>query len=236
MSNTHFSFKQFTIHQEHCAMKVSTDACTFGAWIAEQIGQPSCMLDIGAGTGLLSLMVAQLFLTDIDALEIEAGCFGQLCDNLKASPWKEHLHPIHGDLLHFTPDKQYDAIVCNPPFYEKQLESPDSNINLARHASRLTLPVLFSQVDRLLKPSGSFYLLMPFYRKLETMETAVSHGFHPHAVCDLKHRDGHQAFRSMFLFDRKEKARHEESISVYTESKSYSTRFDSLMQDYYLYL
>ena len=132
--NTYFQFKQFTVHQECCAMKVSTDACLFGAWLAQRgIGHRA--LDIGGGTGLLSLMLAQASTLYIDAIELEQDCFAQMKNNIQASPWAERICCLQGDVRHFAFTNSYDFIFSNPPFYEKQLPSPNPSINAAMRMS-----------------------------------------------------------------------------------------------------
>ncbi|MBL7730209.1 MAG: methyltransferase, partial [Chitinophagaceae bacterium] len=135
MSNTCFKFKQFLINQDRCAMKVTTDACLFGAWVAERLrnAEGNC-LDIGTGTGLLSLMLAQkaagIFTV---AVEIDADCAEQARENIEASPWKQQVVVKEADILQYTPANQYDFIISNPPFYQDDLKSPDTRKNVAHH-------------------------------------------------------------------------------------------------------
>ena len=128
MSNSYFQFKQFIIHQDRCAMKVTTDACLFGAWVAEEDKSEKIItknvLDIGTGTGLLSLMYAQKnSLANIDAIEIDEDAYIQAKENVAASPFAERINIIHDDIKRFTFSKKYDCIISNPPFYEKEIRS-----------------------------------------------------------------------------------------------------------------
>src|SRR5882724_12429409 len=122
MSNHFFQFKQFTIHQDHCAMKVTTDASLFGAWAEESVRsrEPGVrnILDIGTGTGLLSLMLAQRINADIDAIEIDEAAAEQAIENTEASAWKERITVINADAKNYSFPKKYDCIISNPPFYE----------------------------------------------------------------------------------------------------------------------
>src|ERR1051326_2195609 len=102
MANTYFQFKQFTIHQDQCAMKVCTDACILGAWFAEKIPSQSAVLDIGSGTGLLMLMLAQKNRGEIDGIELDLPSFKQLKENITNSKWKENLHVFPGDVRTFS--------------------------------------------------------------------------------------------------------------------------------------
>jgi tRNA1Val (adenine37-N6)-methyltransferase len=121
VANNYFQFKQFTIHQDRCAMKVTTDGCLFGAWIAKQVDGNKLavdnILDIGTGTGLLSLMIAQQSPAKIDAIEIDKETYEQAKENVAASPWAERINIIHGDAKQLPASQQYDVIVSNPPFY-----------------------------------------------------------------------------------------------------------------------
>ncbi|HLO81883.1 MAG TPA: methyltransferase, partial [Chitinophagaceae bacterium] len=137
MPNDYFEFKQFTIWQSKCSQKVSTDACLFGAWTAKHCRPAVNILDIGAGTGLLMLMMAQQHEALIDGIEIEKDCAGQMRENLLSSPWKERLNGIEADVKIHPFEKKYDLIISNPPFYEKQLQAADTSKNLAWHSSEL---------------------------------------------------------------------------------------------------
>src|SRR5437016_546981 len=137
MANSYFQFKQFTVHQERSTLKVSTDSCIFGAWVAEKSRElrfvdPStgsgrtipAALDIGAGTGLLMLMLAQQWNGAIDGIEIDKSAYEQALENIQASPWGNRLHLFNGDITSFALPGVYDLIISNPPFYEGDLISP----------------------------------------------------------------------------------------------------------------
>src|SRR5258705_6346666 len=148
MANSYFKFKQFTIHQDRCAMKVTTDACLFGAWVAIEAGilesEDGSILDIGAGTGLLSLMLAQKTNVSIDSVEIDEAAAKQARENADASPWKERIFVMPGDAKYmaYTLCKNFDIIISNPPFYENELASPDHHKNIAHHDGGLLLDEL----------------------------------------------------------------------------------------------
>src|SRR5688500_4757987 len=170
MPNDYFRFKHFTIQQGMTAMKVTTDACLFGGWIAERFsvlqketGKPD-VLDLGTGTGLLSLMLAQKLEAAIDAIEIHTAAAAQAKENVEASTWKEMITVIHADVREYSFNKQYDLVMSNPPFYENDLRSPVASVNQARHDTSLTFHDLLILVNHLLKQDGYFAVLIPFHR------------------------------------------------------------------------
>lgn len=172
MANDYFRFKQFTIHQGLCAMKVGTDGTLLGAWAdgGEQI------LDIGTGTGLIALMMAQRYPearvtgVDIDAMAVE-----QARQNVALSPFADRVRVVESDVQQF--EGQYDCIVSNPPFFESSLTSPDARRTLARHNVQLPFDRLFQSVRRLIAPQGSFSLIIPFDYRDKIIKEAALAGF-----------------------------------------------------------
>jgi len=168
--NSYFRFKQFTLHQDRCAMKVSSDACLLGAWVASQLqalhaGRVFRGLDIGTGTGLLALMVAQANPgAHLAAVEMDAAAATQAQENAQASPWSDRVvvWPLAIQAMNVPIDGRYEAIVSNPPFFNHSLKSEKGPArNLARHTDALPYPDLWAAVARLLAPTGRFYLLLP---------------------------------------------------------------------------
>lgn len=236
MGNSHFSFKQFTIHQDQCAMKVTTDACLFGAWVNSKAMAAERMLDIGAGTGLLSLMMAQARPVEIDAVEIEEGCYEQLCNNIKQSPFASIINPVKADIRLWGAERNYDLIISNPPFHESQLRSDRNTINIARHSDGLTLKELFTQVAQMMKTNGRFYLLMPYYRKEECIEVAISVSLFPSCIALAKQSTVHEPFRVMFEFSALQGPLVKEEITIKKNASEYTDAFNLLLKDYYLYI
>jgi tRNA1Val (adenine37-N6)-methyltransferase len=237
MSNTFFRFKQFTIHQQHAAMKVTTDACLFGAVVAEAVkGKPvNRVLDIGAGTGLLSLMIAQGTAALIDAVEIEKAAAMEAQQNFNASPWKERLQLFNTDIKDFNRD-QYDLVISNPPFYEQDLLSPDRQKNAAKHDSTLTLDVLLQKAVELLAPGGQLALLLPFHRLEYCVGLARQHNLFLTKRIQVKHTAAHNYFRCILFFEKTPVVVQEETIIIKEASNVYTKRFTELLQEYYLYL
>jgi tRNA1Val (adenine37-N6)-methyltransferase len=237
MSNTYFQFRQFIVHQEKAAMKVCTDACLFGAWVADHILQqkikPAPILDIGAGTGLLSLMLAQSTTAAIDAIELDEQAAEQARDNFEASPWHERLQILQGDARLIHLGKKYSFIISNPPFFGNDLKSPDLQKNLALHSSELSLTELLSIIQKQLSTDGKFAVLLPWHRKNEFIQLAGKENFFPAEVMDVKQTATHACFRTMLLFSRNESLVKNDELII-REDTIYSVAFSYLLKDYYL--
>lgn len=230
MSNTYFRFRQFTVHQDKTAMKVCTDACLFGAWISAETRDKKIKraLDIGTGTGLLSLMIAQNSDVQIDAVEIDDNAYAQAGDNFTASPWKERLHVHHCAIQQFDPGYQYELIVSNPPFYEQSLRSPDSRKNVAMHSTQLDATGLFASMKRLVAAGGRMAILVPFYRAAAVEAIAKEHALHVEKKVLLKHTEEHTPFRCMYMLTEVFSGFEERKITIKNEE------FNSLLKSYYL--
>jgi tRNA1Val (adenine37-N6)-methyltransferase len=239
MANPWFRFKQFTVHHDQCAMKVTTDACLFGAWVASKMaGNPATrnVLDIGTGTGLLSLMLAQqLPGTHFDAVELDAGAAAQAKANVEQSPFATQIQVIPQDVLLFEATHHYDLIISNPPFHERQLPSPHGEKNKAHHDATLTLNDLARACSKMLSPNGQVALLLPYYRKDEALKLLQEHGLHPAIVCDVKQSTSHSFFRTMILSGTAHVAQvKQEIIVIKNEDQEYTPEFVTLLKDYYL--
>jgi tRNA1Val (adenine37-N6)-methyltransferase len=237
-----FQFKQFKIEQDHCAMKVTTDGCLFGAWCANKIkNQESKVkntLDIGTGTGLLSLMAAQQNpKIQIDAIEIDQEATSQANQNVLASPWSEQVHVFYGDARQFRYPGKYEAIISNPPFYENEWRSPDEKKNIAHHSDDLGLADLFSLTHKQLTEDGKFYFLFPYKRKEQVESLLKKEGLYIHALMLAKQTTQHDYFR-MMIEGGLEVADEiiTDEMAIKDEKNEYTTAFVSLLKDYYLHL
>lgn len=237
MSRTGFRFKQFTVHHDQCAMKVCTDSCILGAWFAEKIAPQAQVLDIGAGSGLLTLMLAQKAEAQFHAIENDSHAFGQMKENIERSQWKDRIRTFIGDATTYAFPGSYDFIICNPPFYENDLRSDNENKNLARHAAGLTLTDLTTVIDRNLTASGSFGILLPYQRSPHYEQLALSSGFHLYEKLLVRQTPRHNFFRSILHFTRRPiKQKPLETLIIKKEDGSYSDAFTDLLKAYYLYL
>jgi tRNA1Val (adenine37-N6)-methyltransferase len=242
MSNTYFQFKEFTVHQDQTAMKVCTDACLFGGWVAEQIQHSSSnvqhILDIGTGTGLLSLMLGQKTSAHIDAVEIDEAAAQQAGENFRTSPWNNRLRLHHSSIQQFNqPNHElYDAILSNPPFFNKSLKSSDDKKNIAKHTDELSYDVLSSTVYSLLNDDGKFYILLP-YALLDSFNViAEKQHLYLQAKINIRQTEKHSYFRTIGVYTKHVSIHVEESEITIKINNEYSPEFTNLLKDYYLHL
>ena len=186
MANGYFQFKQFTVHQQHCAMKVGTDGTLLGAW-ALASESPCRILDIGTGTGLIALMMAQRYpQAKVTAIDIDDGAVRQAKENVSASPFADRINVIKADVLTFEEEEKYDSIVCNPPFFEDSLTCPDPQRTEARHTVSLGYRQLMEVAFRLLKDDGRFSLIIPSDCRERLESEAHLRGFFLSRVCSIQ--------------------------------------------------
>ncbi len=235
MANHYFKFKQFTVHQEKCAMKVCTDACLFGALLPKITNGNT--LDIGTGTGLLSLMLAQKNPNiKIDAVEIDKDAYEQAQTNFSESNWSGRLNVVLNDINSFKSSHQYDFIFSNPPFFENDLKSNDNKRNLAMHSAGLGFEDLLSNVVRLLDLDGTFAVLLPFSTEIKFIEKATTYGLFVTTITRVKQSTKHSFFRSIIFFTRIQQDIAIKEITIKDEQNNYTKAFADLLREYYLFL
>ena len=232
-----FRFKQFTIFQERCAMKVCTDACVLGAWAGVESAQ--YILDIGTGTGLLALMAAQRSssVKQITALEIDSVAFEQASENSRNSPFHSLINVQNVAVQDFIPPiLGYDYVICNPPFYENQMLSPQFKTNQAHHSVSLRHSELIAAVARLLKPDGTLGVLLPLAQSKTFSLEAIKMGLQTKRNLFLRHNAQKPVFRVLTEYcfgETLEKTT--ETLDIYdTEHPNYTAAFRSLLKDFYL--
>ncbi len=236
--NTWFQFKRFTVHQENTAMKVCTDSCLFGAWVARKLElkeiKAENILDIGCGTGLLSLMLAQKTTAQIDAVEIDEDAFIQATENLFLTAWKQQINVYHSSIINYTSPKKYDLIICNPPFFEDQLKSAEVARNKAMHATTLTYLDLTISIKNSLAKDGNAAILLP-HNMVEKFEKFLNaEQLFIGEKLNVAHSPQHPFFRSCLLISRNKKDLSETSLAIKNAGADYSQEFTELLQDYYL--
>jgi tRNA1Val (adenine37-N6)-methyltransferase len=227
-------------------MKVTTDGCLFGAWAAWESQTPIAIgaklkiknvLDVGTGTGLLSLMYAQKNSCSIDAIEIDNEACQQAKENITTSPFAERIHIMHGDAKIFPFTKKYDLIISNPPFYEKEIKSDDKKKNIAHHHWGLSLEKLLDIIKSNLSSQGAFYLLLPFKRNTEVQRMLLKQDLFVSKIVFVKQSTKHDYFRVMIegrLNSENNSETFIEEISVWNDQQEYTGEFRELLKDYYL--
>lgn len=243
MANTYFRFKEFTVHQDLSAMKVTTDACLFGAWCASHFGNginlPESILDLGTGTGLLALMLAQKFDSHIDAVELDEDACKQARANFQDSPWPEKLRVIHTDGRLFQSPASYDLIISNPPFYQDELKGPDKRKNLAHHSEAFSLPEVFNTIARNLVKEGKLAVLLPFKRLHEINTLVRNSGLVLTDQVFVRQSTNHEPFRIIIAGSKSADYQNDPTvtdISISDESREYTAAFKALLSNYYLAL
>lgn len=248
MGNDFFRFKQFEVKQGKAAMKVCTDACLFGALLpvfAASTGREMKVLDIGTGTGLLSLMYAQRQPgAQIDALELDGEAFVQAKENFSASPWSQRIFAIRGDFRTYYSERgpaksaRYDLIFSNPPFFDGDLKSADNQRDRAMHSTDLNFGDLLEGVEALLQSEGLFAVLIPFARRQEMIAIAGTKGLFPCQEYVVAHTERHDYFRVIQVYSRREQPAGQpvKEILIRDLNQQYSLKFRELLSPFYLYL
>jgi tRNA1Val (adenine37-N6)-methyltransferase len=221
-------------------MKVCTDACLLGAWTADKMqhfNKVENILDIGCGTGLLSLMLAQNTNAAIDAIEINSDAAKQAGENIAASPWANHINVINVSLQEFKSNKKYDLIISNPPFFEDDLRSVDENKNASKHDTTLTLDELLSFIKDHLNKGAHAAILIPFHRTDHLAALVKSNELFVTEILFVKPSPTHSYFRSVILISNEEKQPIETNeLSIHDGERKYTEPFKALLSTYYLKL
>lgn len=232
-----FSFKQFTIQQDKTAMKVGTDGVLLGAW-APITHDPISILDIGAGTGVVALMLAQRSPAEqIDALEIDEHAYEQAVSNFEDSPWGDRLFCYHAGLDEFMddPEDEYDLIVSNPPFYTENYSSGDEKRDQARFNEAMPFEDLVEAADLLLSENGIFALIIPF--KEEEKFVALAHNFelYPIKITRVKGTPTTETKRSLLAFSRHKPDNFPvDELVIENARHDYTAAYTALTKDFYL--
>lgn len=237
MSNSTFAFKQFVIKQDKCAMKVSTDAVLLGAWVIPN-GSVN-ILDIGTGTGVIALMLAQKTKAKIHAIDIDKSAFEQAKINFEESIFKDHLTAEHSSLQEFSKKvpQQFDLVVTNPPYFVDSLKSSDSNRSSARHADVLPYSELVDGVKTVLNRKGKFCLILPKNEAIKFRELAESKGLHLSKLLRVRTTlDKGEEKRHLMQFEFMPTEFKESTLVIEKDERhSYTEEYKDLTKDYYLH-
>jgi len=220
MANDYFRFKQFTLWQSRCAMKVGTDGTLLGAWAAG--GRR--VLDIGTGTGLIALMMAQRFPeASVRGIDIDSDAVGQAHENVAASPFKDRVTIDRCDVK--DAEGCYDAIVSNPPYFVDALTCPDEKRTMARHTGTLTYAMLMQHGWRLLADEGLFSLVIPFECKGTLESEAALTGFFKVRECAVQTKATKPPRRFLLAFAKHPQTLVKENIVLGTEAYRELTKY-----------
>lgn len=239
MGNPYFQFKQFLVRQDRCAMKVSTDAVILGAVAGK--GDYGKILDIGTGTGVLALMLAQRFpLTMIEAVEIDEEASVQAEENVGESVWNERIEVLNLSFQRFyrRSKETFDLIVSNPPYFPNHLRSPDKKRNQALHQDELSFQELMEGVEKLLTSDGEFWVILPEYQMGELEKVACSCGFSALVRVEIRDRAGKPIMRVVQSFRRTCSVPIEKAVSELTikdEYGEYTLAYKQLLRSFMLH-
>jgi tRNA1Val (adenine37-N6)-methyltransferase len=236
MSKSFFQFKKFTIHQDLCEMKVGTDGVLLGAWAPIQPGDH--VLDIGAGTGLVSLMLAQRGASKVVGVEIDHLASKQAIENVKLSPFSEFVQIVNENILHFKSLMKYDLVVSNPPYFQNSLQCENIRRNFARHAdSGLTLDLLINQASTFVKPNGRFVVILPSDLEKLFLDTCMMYHFTLECQLKIFTRLGKASKRCIFAMKHTIKPiepAYEELILTNDSDNKRTLAYEQLTSEFYL--
>ena len=232
-----FQFKQFSLEQDRCAMKIGTDGVLLGAWAPIE-NNPFSILDIGAGTGVIALMLAQRSSAEqIDALEIDEEAYEQSVDNFENSPWSDRLFCFHAGLDEFVeePEDEYDLIVSNPPFYTDDYKSDNEQRDLARFADAMPFEDLIEAADLLLSENGVLAVIIPVKEEENFLALAKEYELYPLKITKVKGTTTTEIKRSLLAFSRYEKIDFPiDELIIETSRHQYTPEYIELTKEFYL--
>lgn len=236
MSNSPFKFKQFTVNQDRCAMKIGTDGVLLGAWTSVN-NNPFSILDFGAGTGVISLMLAQRsHAQQIDAIEIDDEAYEQCSENFEASPWNDRLFCYHASVQEFAQEIEddYDLIVSNPPFYSEDYKTDNAQRDLARFTDALPFEHLVICAAHLLSENGIFSVIIPHKEEEHFISLAQNVNLHPKRICRVKGTPTSDIKRSLIEFSFSKKDVKISELVIETDRHQYTDDYINLTKDFYL--
>ena len=236
MSSKPFQFKQFTIQQDKCAMKVGTDGVLLGAWVRINNNLDS-ILDIGTGTGLIALQLAQRYdCGTIDAIEIEENAFEQAVENFENSHWNDRLFCYHASLDEFSNeiDDTYDLVISNPPFYNSSFKKLEQKRALARHTKSLTFEDLLFHTSKLLSKNGTCAFIIPYHEELKFLELASRNKLFPQRITRVKGNIQTSVKRTLLQLSFINTVPKIEELVIEIDLHIYTEDYKNLVEDFYI--
>jgi tRNA1Val (adenine37-N6)-methyltransferase len=235
-SGTHFHFKQFSIRHDQSAMKVGTDAVLLGTWV--DVKNAGVILDVGTGSGVVALILAQRTLPDtiIHGVEIESTDALQAAENVASSPWPGKVKIFESAIQHFQPEINYDLIVANPPYFVNSLAPPDPRRIEARHTTSLSHDDLLRSAVRLLKPQGRLSIILPYTEGQACIARALTHNLFCTRQWQFRTRKDKPIERLLLTFTFEMVPVDQGEILLYNGDNDWSPEYRTLTRDFYLKL
>lgn len=232
-SKDSFQFKQFSVKHDRCAHKVGTDGVLLGAWV--DVNQAKRILDVGTGSGVIALMLAQRSAPDahIDAIDISKDDCGQAKENVSISPWPGKITIVNKSFQEFE-SVHYDLIVSNPPFFMDSAKPPAEERTRARHTESLSPEELLTHTKRLLTPTGKLCLVLPVNEANKMIALAATQGWHCTRICEFRARANKPPERLLFQLQLESHQVQHESLVLYEQGEAWTTAYQKLTRDFYL--
>ncbi len=231
-----FRFKEFTVQQDRCAMKIGTDGVLLGAWVPIKESITS-ILDIGTGTGVIALMAAQRSLAEvIDALEIDADAYEQAVENFEESFWGDRLFCYHASFQEFVEEIEdtYDLLISNPPFYVEDYKSSNIKRDIARFEDALPFEHLLIGGARLLSDQGQFALILPYKEEERVLAIAEQVDLFPQKITRVKGTPSSEVKRSLLLLGKVPQSFETDELVIENSRHEYTDAYINLTKDFYL--
>jgi tRNA1Val (adenine37-N6)-methyltransferase len=233
MANNYFSFKQFTIQQDKAAFKVGTDGVLLGA-VAELAGAKR-ILDIGSGTGLIAIMLAQRCSADIVAIEPDCESFIQCLENVNHCKWNDRIKVVNSSLQDYRSDEKFDLVVSNPPYFSDSLQNPDPRKTASRHNDSLTNEQLLKGVSRLMAEGGRLQVIMPYVEGNLFIAESVEEGFYCNNILKIKPLPTSDIRRLILTFSRQKLNTTEKFLTIdHGKRHDFTEEYKDLTRDFYL--
>lgn len=232
MAEQLFRFKQFTVRQDRCAMKIGTDGMLLGAWA--QVPPAGRVLDIGTGTGVVALMLAQRSGCTIDAVEVDADAAQQAGENFAESPWAGRLRVVHTALQDYQPAHQYDLMACNPPYFDSKKGIVGEGRTLARHNAHLPLTDLLDFAAQHLLPNGSLAVVLPAAMEEQLLILAEERTLYPHRILKVKGTPNAEHKRVLMQLGFDNRPCKPQELTIELARHQYTEEYQALTRDFYL--
>ena len=231
MSSPSFRFRQFEVFHDRCAMKVGTDGVLLGAWV--QPGNARRILDVGAGSGLVALILAQHSMAEVVGVEFDAAAAKQAAENVRNAPWPERIHIVHADFRTYT-EESFDLIVSNPPYFQKALQAPAAMRNQARHDVTLSYQELIVKAEALLSAEGRFAVVLPIDAAHEFEDLCWESRLYLSRCCEVATIEGQAPKRILLEFSRLRCETERTTLALAVKGNARTDAYSALTSDLYL--